>query len=137
MSQPYKLDQILSDEDYPAFRELLLNRRTTIRGARRWLLEHGYRICWGAVSSYRDHLLQQSLFRLRPIIGIGGDDDARRRLGIWAKTLSGESLTSLVLFAAYLVNMSNAAAEGSQDEIPGLMPIRRKGERTGGGSKSD
>jgi hypothetical protein len=135
MSHKFQVEKLLSDADFEKFCDLLIDRRTVIDEAVEWLNAHGYKICRTAVANYRRHLNEKSLFRLRPTIGIGDDATARRRLAGWANRLSGQSLTSLVFYAAYLINVEAVAGRNWPGRIAGLAKVQPLRHRRNGVSK--
>jgi len=137
MSQRFAIDRLLTNEHFAEFRELLLDRRIGTPEAMSWLTQRGYRICRNSVLNWRKRNQEQSLFRLRPIIGVGNDADTRQCLAIWAQRLSGDRLTQMATYAAYLINIELDARRTTPESIPGLASIDAPGDRKKGQSKAE
>jgi hypothetical protein len=123
MPHLWKIDQLLADRDRPEFLRLISSPGTSIRIARLWLAERGHSVCHSAVGGYTKRWRERSLFSLRLAAGITDDADARTRLAELAGGLTGNDLTSLVLFAAYLHNIKAATAGVPAGGVAGLVPM--------------
>jgi hypothetical protein len=130
VSLPWAVEQRLSGEHLAAFRELILSGPVTIDAATAWLKERGYRVSHGALGGWMKHAHAQSLFPIRRLAGLGNDAETRRQLALWAERLSGDELSSLALFAVYLLSIQAARRGVRLTEIPGTIPMRSRGDRT-------
>jgi hypothetical protein len=122
MSHPAKITTTLKDEHWEPFHELLADRTTTTDDARDWLQSRGYMISRTAVGNYRSRYRQRTMFTLRAELGCKGDTQTRRMVRTWMLKLEGAELTTLALFAAFLVNTTAAIQQVNIKPMEGLVP---------------
>jgi len=128
MSLPFAIERRLSLAHLKLFQASCDDPRMTVSNLHKWLGNQGYKISRSAVGNYRRHRRDTTLFRLRPMVGVGCDADARRALHAWTKELSGDDLTRLVLFTAFLMNLRAAAGGPVSPALPGRIGRSARGK---------
>lgn len=98
MARHWKVQDVLSEEDWRPFHSLLQKRRTTISRASAWLLGRGYRISRGAIANYIRSYRMCPAVEARRQIGGGSDATVRRNLSKHIARLSGADLTAVACF---------------------------------------
>lgn len=106
MSQPFKIEQILTDEHWGAFHELVMDRGVTLNALQAWLRERGYTVCRGAIHNYRKAVRARGLFDVRQALGCKNDAQARQRVAAIASGLEGGDLSALLSYAAFLARVA-------------------------------
>jgi hypothetical protein len=101
MSARFKVEQMMKDRHWPAFRAILAHPRTTVDIAHRWLLDRHYTISRNAVWNYWNaskEMIGSLEFESEP--------DARRQAIDSVKILRGVNLITVASFAVLMANAS-------------------------------
>lgn len=107
MPKKFRVVKLLSAEHWKPFHALLADRRMTVDGARAWLLERGYVLSRSAVWNYIDYQRGgKPAVRVRRLFGSCTDAELRRKVADWLPRLHGRELSSLAMFAAFMLTTS-------------------------------
>ena len=113
MSRLGNIERELKAEHWREFHALLMDRRRTIDDAHAWLTERGYDFSRSAVARYHKTYRESSSFWLRLQLtgGYASDEDVRRTIANNCEKLTGQSLTSLAVYASFLLIGSEAGPQ--------------------------
>ena len=100
MPSKFKVEKILNDEEFAAFKVLALDRRSTIDSLCEWIASKGHTICRTAVGNYV-RFLKSAAWTI-PHLVIRDEADARDQLRQLANTLDEEQVRQVLCYGTYV-----------------------------------
>jgi hypothetical protein len=123
MSRPFKIEQLLTDDEIGEFLRLNYRRHTTIDAAHAWMKLRGHSIGRTSVANFISRVRPSLRRRLRRSAANSNIAALRMELADIAPKLNAGNLAAVVGYAKYL---ATAATSPGEKNLPAALPARAK-----------